>query len=123
MILNDSLYKIKSYDSETRSFEIELLRDNVIYRSHFPEKPITPGVCIIQIATELLGKMLGGDMELQHVTNAKFLSIINPLETQEVIYTFNKISEDAATGEMKVNAIVSGKEIIFSKLSLHCRKR
>ena len=56
MKLIDSLYKVIS---DTRSetghvFSIELDPEHFIYKAHFPGEPITPGVCIMQIAKELL---------------------------------------------------------------------
>ena len=51
MILKNSLYKIASSNAEEKSFNLELVPDCLIYRAHFPEQPITPGVCIIQIAS------------------------------------------------------------------------
>ncbi len=88
----------------------------MIYKAHFPGKPITPGVCIIQIATELLNEISPGKKVLSSVGNAKFLAIINPLESKEVTFTFKKISEE--DGFLKVSALVSDKDTVFTKLSL-----
>ena len=43
-------------DHEAMTADIRLLPDNVIYKAHFPEKPITPGVCIVQMAVELFAR-------------------------------------------------------------------
>ena len=56
MKLLNSLYSIRSKDV-TDSFvryDIHLDASHFIYQAHFPGDPITPGVCIIQIAKELL---------------------------------------------------------------------
>lgn len=123
MILKNSLYKIASSNAEEKSFNLELVPDCLIYRAHFPEQPITPGVCIIQIASELLNELLQSDFELITVSNAKFLAVINPLETNSVIYTFKKVIVDEDTKTVKVSVIVSNPETIFTKLSLVYKKQ
>lgn len=123
MILKNSLYKIASSNAEEKSFNLELVPDCLIYRAHFPEQPITPGVCIIQIASELLNELLQSDFELITVSNAKFLAVINPLETNSVIYTFKKVVVDEDTKTVKVSVIVSNPETIFTKLSLVYKKQ
>lgn len=122
MILKNNLYKTLSFDSGDNSFSIELLPENLIYRAHFPEQPITPGVCIIQIASELLSELLSYDVELRSVTNAKFLAVITPENTRNVTYTFKKVvfEEDDT---IKVSVIVSDKDIVYTKLSLVHKKK
>ncbi len=116
MTLKNNLYNILSANPEAKSFRIKLNPDCKIYKAHFPGKPITPGVCIIQIASELLNELMPCNRTLSMVGNAKFLSIINPLESEEVTFTFKKITEE--DGYLKVSATVSDKDTIFTKLSL-----
>jgi len=118
MILKNNLYRIKEQNSETKSFSLELIPNCTIYKAHFPEQPITPGVCIIQIASELLAHLFQFEVELLTVSNAKFLAVINPEETPEVRYTFNKVFFDEGKTSVKVSVLVSNKETLFTKLSL-----
>lgn len=118
MMLKDNLYKILSVDLDEKSFKLELIPDCVIFRAHFPGYPVAPGVCIIQIASELLEILLGRDLQLSTVSNAKFLAIINPLETGNLVYTFKKIVNDWESGDVKVSVVVSNSDKIFTKLSL-----
>lgn len=118
MILKNNLYKILSSDIEEKSYRLELIPDSMIYNAHFPEQPITPGVCIIQIASELLNEFIGTPIELSAISNAKFLAVISPDETKCVTYTFKKIATDETTGEIKVSAIVTDGDKVFTKLSL-----
>lgn len=122
MILKNNLYIVKSADAGSRAFEIELLRDCFIYMAHFPEQPITPGVCIIQIAGELLADLMGRDIELASVNNAKFLSVIDPTVTSNVTYTFKKV-EPLADDTLKVSVVVADDEVTYSKLSLLYRNK
>jgi 3-hydroxyacyl-[acyl-carrier-protein] dehydratase len=123
MTLKNNLYKISDINREQNACDIEFVADSIIYRAHFPEQPITPGVCIIQIATELLGELMGAEFELCAVQNAKFLVVINPLETSGVTYTFKKIAIDEESGTCKVSAIVTKGETTYTKLSIAYKKK
>jgi 3-hydroxyacyl-[acyl-carrier-protein] dehydratase len=123
MILNNLLYKIKDSNPEQRTFLVEFIRDNVIYHAHFPERPITPGVCIIQIAVELLSDLLGTPFDLISVHNAKFIAVIDPTETQSVNYTFKKIAFDEGTSTYKISAEVTNDGNIYTKLSLIAKNK
>lgn len=116
MKLLNNLYTI--VESNDNNFRIALNAEDTIYRAHFPEQPITPGVCIIQIASELLNVLLNKDLVLSEVVNAKFLSVINPVETGEVVYTIGKIVNIEADNTLKVAITVSSDKTACAKLSL-----
>lgn len=116
MILENNLYEISSYNLETGYFKLRLIRDCIIYKAHFPEQPITPGVCIIQIVSELLNKQLKGNFSLKKVANAKFLKAIEPDVTPEIEVNFQKIEEKEADSSVKVSATITSGPDIYSKL-------
>lgn len=119
MNLKNNLYIIKSSDVEKRSFLIELLPNSIIYKAHFPGHPITPGVCIVQIATELLQEFMHKNLVLKTIANAKFLSIINPEEVKEVIFNIKKLTIDETEKKISVSIIVQDQsDKIYSKISL-----
>ena len=119
MNLKNNLYIIKSSDVEKRSFLIELLPNSIIYKAHFPGHPITPGVCIVQIATELLQEFMHKNLVLKTIANAKFLSIINPEEDKEVIFNIKKLIIDETEKKISVSIIVQDQsDKIYSKISL-----
>lgn len=116
MKLQNNLYTI--VERGDNSFRIALNAEDTIYRVHFPEQPITPGVCIIQIASELLNLCLNRDIALSEVVNAKFLSVINPIETEEVVYTIGKMVHNQTDNTLKVAITVSSDKTVCAKLSL-----
>ena len=119
MNLKNNLYIIKASDVEKRSFLIELLPNSIIYKAHFPGHPITPGVCIVQIATELLQEFMHKNLVLKTIANAKFLSIINPEEDKEVIFNIKKLTIDETEKKISVSIIVQDQsDKIYSKISL-----
>ncbi len=55
MKLQNSMYRIVNSSEETDmiDYQIELNPEHYIYKAHFPGNPITPGVCIIKMITEV----------------------------------------------------------------------
>lgn len=126
MLLRNNLYTIsqKEIDGLNGCFTIELNSSHFIYLAHFPEEPITPGVCIVQIGQELLELLLEESclkkyrLEIKKVKNVKFLSVISPKNNTTIVYTMKKVemSEDAM--EVKAQIDVSFKDEIKAKISL-----
>ena len=122
MKLLDSLYTINSEEvaDNHHSFAIELNAEHFIYKAHFPGEPITPGVCIMQIAHELLERYCGCSLDVECVKNVKFLRVITPIETPRVNYIFQKITIEES--EVKCQVEVSAEGDTYAKLSIVCRK-
>lgn len=53
-------------------------RNSTVYKAHFPDKPITPGVCMIGAVVELFTQVSGKTMQLAKVNNIKYLSMMTP---------------------------------------------
>ena len=71
MKLLNSLYKIvsKGVQESSLHYDIQLDASHFIYQAHFPGEPITPGVCIIQIAKELLEEHLNQRFNIKMIKN------------------------------------------------------
>ena len=121
MTLKDSLYHITQKTGQR--YEVLLDEKHFIYQAHFPGEPVTPGVCIIQIAKELLEDHLQHDLVIRQVKNVKFLSVISPIKTPRVSYTFDKLSVLEETGECKVQIMVTAEEKVLAKLSMTVERR
>ena len=122
MRLQNSLYHITHFagGTGTPAYTIKLDGSHAIYQAHFPGEPITPGVCIIQIAKELLEHHLSTPLDIVAVKNAKFLSVISPDTTPEVTYVINKTSTDDATSTIQAQIIVESDSQPLAKISLRC---
>jgi 3-hydroxyacyl-[acyl-carrier-protein] dehydratase len=59
-------------------FNVRLNKEHNIYKGHFPNIPIVPGVCMIQMIKELLSKYMEKNLFLTKVENVKFINVINP---------------------------------------------
>ncbi|MEO7044941.1 MAG: 3-hydroxyacyl-ACP dehydratase [Ferruginibacter sp.] len=95
-LLNDLFVVLENHDSETGFITtIELNAPHVIYTGHFPGHPVTPGVIQMQIIHELLEKHFGRRLQLITMAQCKFLKILNPLETPQIVIhiEFHQIGE------------------------------
>lgn len=122
MQLKDSLYTIVHADVESPMprFHIRLHPDHTIYKAHFPEQPITPGVCLIQIACELLHQLTGKHLQIQKIKQVKFLAVVSPRDVSTVTYIFNKVSPPDADGAIKVQVTVADAQRDYTTLSMTC---
>ena len=113
-MLRGILYETVSID--TGGAVVRLLPDSPIYQGHFPGWPITPGVCLVQIALELMEEMSGqaghdGQVHLVAAKSIKFTSPIIPTEGTDL--RFNMGGE----GCERTVEILSG-EKLCAKMSL-----
>lgn len=91
--------------------------EHVIYKAHFPGKSITPGVCIIEIVTELLELKLGAQLQLSQVKNLKFINPISPVDDPQVTVNFTHIDQDDA-GLTRARGNITGQSQVFTKFSI-----
>ena len=121
MELLNNFFTIKGVETADGGtvYTVSLNAGHTIYKAHFPEMPVTPGVCIIQMAVELLSYQLEKKLNIQTIKNVKFLSVISPDETPEVSYSIQGVKE--ADGVVEAKVTVASGEKTFAKISLICK--
>jgi 3-hydroxyacyl-[acyl-carrier-protein] dehydratase len=114
-MLRDNLYKIKEINNANNTIEalIQLIEDNEIFKGHFPDMPVLPGVCQVEICKELLSHQLQKHFVLKEAASIKFLAFITPNEVKELNAKIN-FTENAASCD--VNASLYSGEKTFLKL-------
>jgi 3-hydroxyacyl-[acyl-carrier-protein] dehydratase len=115
-MLANTFYTVEKTDSTQNTYraEVRLNASHEIYKAHFPENPITPGVCLLQIAIELLNLKFERDLRLIESKNIKYLKVINPLQNPIIEFVFEyKINNDLIFADI---LIVDGKTV-FSKIN------
>lgn len=121
MILKNQLYQIEhSQESDgKKQFTISLLKECPIYRAHFPGQPITPGVCIAQIAQELLGQVVGHTLEISEVKNVKFLHVLSPIDNPvvDIVFTAIETSGESVSAKAEVKEATT----MFATVSFVCQ--
>ena len=123
MQLLNNLYTIVAKDipDDKISYNIKLDVNHFIYQAHFPDEPITPGVCIIQIAKELLEDYLAKRLKIYLVKNVKFLSIISPITTPQISCIFDKIMAEKESSTYRVQVHLQSNDTPLAKLSFTCK--
>ncbi|HXU25816.1 MAG TPA: hypothetical protein VN698_01185 [Bacteroidia bacterium] len=91
---------------------VELNPSHKIYKGHFPEIPVAPGVSLIKLIQEILAKKINCSLILKEGNNIKFLAMINPLKENKITVSYTILIKDK---EVDVTANISGKEIIYVK--------
>lgn len=119
ILLNDFYTILSSEQHEGRAvFNVRLNPRHFIYEAHFPGEPITPGVCIIQIAKELLEVHLKRSLQVSQIKNVKFLSVLSPTRIIDVTFSLTKVCIEE---EMVKSLIgVTGGNVQYAKISLVC---
>ena len=103
-MLQGILYETIAVDAAGAT--VRLLPESPVYQGHFPGYPITPGVCLVEIALELMGPV-----RLVAAKNIKFTSPIIPTEGTELRFNLG------GDGSERTVEILSG-ETLCAKMSL-----
>jgi 3-hydroxyacyl-[acyl-carrier-protein] dehydratase len=86
-MLQNKLYSIISTERLTKTTTGIVLQINPahdIFRGHFPEQPVMPGVCQMQILTEVASELIGRKLKVKTASNIKFLAMLDPRSCGEV---------------------------------------
>ncbi|WP_459209523.1 3-hydroxyacyl-ACP dehydratase [Aquimarina rhabdastrellae] len=82
MLITDFYQKqSEKIEGNIQTTVIKLNPENDVFKGHFPNKPITPGVCMLQIIKELTEERLQTSLLMTKASNVKFMAVINPEET------------------------------------------
>lgn len=92
-LLRNFYTEMSSTFSETNSQEftslIKLDPSHPVYKGHFEQVPIAPGVCLTQIIKEILMEKYQKELIMTAGDNIKFLILINPSEQAEFSISFS----------------------------------
>jgi len=81
MLLKDKYYKVIK---ETRLSQneavylISLFPQADVYRGHFPQKPVCPGVCNIETIRECAEMLVGGSLALTTINRCRLTAVATP---------------------------------------------
>jgi len=79
-MLISGLYTMEllSHTETTCHYIVSFNPAHSIYAGHFPGQPVTPGVCLLEVATELLTAATGIPLRLMGARQVKFLQMHPP---------------------------------------------
>lgn len=115
MLLKD-FYKVNDLvvEENIATANISINKNHEVFNGHFPNNPVTPGVCMMQIIKELTEEVVNKKLFMQTASNVKFMAIINPEINPDLVLTLN-ISENE--GIYKVKNITKFKDTVALKLT------
>ena len=114
MLLNNFFTITDTVSSATEIWaELFINADHKIFEGHFPDQPVVPGVCMMQMVKEILEQVIGKKMNLVKAAEMKFLAVINPLENN-LIHASIKYAADE-TGAINITATLFKDELIYFK--------
>lgn len=113
-------YSVKEFnftDNQLKAI-IELNPEHEVFKGHFPNNPVTPGVCMLQILKELTEQATNTNLFIKECSNVKFMALINPETNPILAITIDinpleenfKIKASASFDEtvaLKVNALLT----------------
>ena len=115
MLLN-TLYTYEHLEGEALAslkFRVNTQANHEIYNGHFPDNPITPGVCQMQMVKEILSDHLGQNLFFNSVSDMKFISMWVPNESEAV---FMDISAKDFEEGYKIKASIYTDSCVYFKL-------
>lgn len=85
-MLVTNLYRVQSQQTEGSLIRagIEVDAAHEIFKGHFPEVPVLPGVCMVQCVKELIESSLHIKTRIDKADMIKFLSMLNPVESNTI---------------------------------------
>lgn len=113
-LLND-FYTIDSFEKKEDnmvSVKIKLNPLHDIFKGHFEQMPVVPGVCQTQIIKEILQKELNIDLMMSKGDNIKFTGMIIPTQTPTFFLDLKYKKEET---KYMVDASLFFENTIFTK--------
>jgi 3-hydroxyacyl-[acyl-carrier-protein] dehydratase len=114
-ILLDHFYHIDSLQKEegTVKAQITFVVDHPIFKGHFPDMPIVPGVCQTQMLGEIFSQALGLELHLISAASIKFLSLVDPNKNPQLDLTISYSQTEE--GNYNLSAQYLWNETVFFK--------
>ena len=120
-MLIEGLYTVTDFQRKEQEVKaiVQLNKDHEIFKGHFPENPVMPGVCMLQIIKELTEQAMGKSLLLTVASNIKFMAIINP-NLNPTLSLLISITEDEGMVKIKNTSLFD--ETVALKLSATFKK-
>ena len=114
MLLND-FFTIRDTESSATEIWAELVinANHKIFEGHFPNQPVVPGVCMMQMIKEIIEHNIGKATNLVKAADMKFLAVIDPRENN-LIHASIKLAT-GENGDINIVASLFKDELVHFK--------
>ncbi len=114
ILLNDFFTIDDTVNSETEIWaELRINANHKIFEGHFPNQPVVPGVCMMQMIKEILEQVIDKQTDLVQAADMKFLAVINPVENNLVHASISYASDE--NGAINIAASLFKDELVHFK--------
>ncbi|PRX47388.1 hydroxymyristoyl-ACP dehydratase [Salegentibacter salegens] len=115
MLLKNFYSVVNSSEENGKHFtQIEINKDHEIYDGHFPGRPVTPGVILMNLFKEEAERRCGCKLQFKKGNNVKFMAVVDP-NTDAVLNLETEITEE--NQEIKLKGIAKNSAGISLKIN------
>ena len=101
-------------ESDATVFEIALNAACEVYKGHFPETPVSPGVCNIQMVKECVEEVVGNPLILNYIQQCRLTTLVTPQQHPTVEVRVWLVAP--IDGGVKIRATIGKGELVYLEL-------
>lgn len=101
------------------TFGIHVNSKHDIFKGHFPNNPVMPGVCMMQIIKDISESIVDHKLFMEKCSNVKFLALINPETNPDLVLELKIVEQD---GIVKVRNTTKFDDTIALRFSAQYKK-
>lgn len=118
MLLKDKFFSVLHEEKITANdaaYLCELKADCDVYRGHFPGKPVSPGVCNIEMIRECAEMLVGEDLKIDTIKQCRLTAVASPTVCPKVDVKVS-VARIEGTDNYNVVASISDQERTYMEL-------
>ncbi|WP_037321749.1 hydroxymyristoyl-ACP dehydratase [Salegentibacter sp. Hel_I_6] len=120
MLLKDFYSVLNSSEENGKHFtQIEINRKHDIYKGHFPGRPVTPGVILMNLFKEEAERRCACKLQFVRGSNVKFMAVVDP-NSDAILNLETEIMEEDQ--EIKLKGIAKNSAGISLKINSFYKK-
>ncbi len=93
---------------------IKINSSHRLYNGHFPHRPVTPGVMLMQLFKEDAERSCGKSLYLKKALNVKFMAVVDPNDDPQLVLEY---SLENIEGELGLKGVAKHKGALAIKFS------
>lgn len=114
MLLKDFYSVLNSSEEEGKNItQIRINNAHAIYKGHFPGRPVTPGVILMNLFKEEAERRCACKLQFIKGNNVKFMAVVDP-NTEPILDLETEITEE--NGDIKLKGIARNSAGISLKI-------
>ncbi|MDB5273556.1 MAG: fabZ1 [Chitinophagaceae bacterium] len=114
----EGLFNVQEQATEgtKKVYHVQLNATHEVFKGHFPEQPVLPGVAMVYLSRFLTQKVFAGKtLKMKDASQIKFLALVDPRINPEFTYTHEIVKE--VDGVIYVKGEMRYHETTFFKIS------